>query len=162
MRNGEPWFVAKDATQALGYSNGRKAVGDHVEEHQRGSVTFRDGTSPRGGNPNLTIISEGGLYALIMGSKLPQATLFKRWVLDTVLPSIRKNGGYILGQEKVATGEMSDAELMARAPLLLLPDVPRLDQRHIHEVREEGLAVCLRQFNQPLQPRDDLARDDGR
>lgn len=94
MKDGEPWFVAKDVTDALGYTNGRKAVGDHVDEDQKGSVTVRDGTSPRGGNPQKTIISEGGLYALIMGSKLPQAREFRRWVLDTVLPSIRKNGAH--------------------------------------------------------------------
>lgn len=90
MKDGEPWFVAKDATKALGYSNGRHAVAKHVDDDQKGSVAIRDPAC--GGSAN-TIISEGGLYALIMGSKLPQAREFRRWVLDTVLPSIRKNGG---------------------------------------------------------------------
>lgn len=112
MKNGEPWFVAKDVTKALGYTNGRDAVAKHVDDDQKDGVAIRDAI---GRNQTLTTISEGGLYALITGSKLAHARLFKRWVFDTVLPSIRKNGGYILGQEKVATGEMSDAELMARA-----------------------------------------------
>lgn len=103
MKDGEPWFVAKDATKALGYSNGPDAVAKHVDDDQKGSVAFRDGTSTKGGNPNKTIISEGGLYALIMGSKLPQAREFRRWVLDTVLPSIRKNGGYHHENESIPT-----------------------------------------------------------
>ncbi|MCE1237990.1 MAG: BRO family protein [Hyphomicrobiales bacterium] len=99
MKDGEPWFVAKDVTDALGYTAGFKAVTAHVDEDQKATCQI----GRLGGKPN-TIISEGGLYALIMGSKLPQAREFRRWVLDTVLPSIRKNGGYLKDQEKVVSG----------------------------------------------------------
>lgn len=61
----------------------------------------------------MTIINESGLYALIFGSKLDSAKRFKHWVTSEVLPSIRKHGGYIAGQET-----MSDDELMARALLV--------------------------------------------
>ena len=66
-----------------------------------------------GGRQSFTIINESGLYSLILSSKLPQAKDFKRWVTTEVLPSIRKNGGYIKNQEK-----MSNEEILANAVLL--------------------------------------------
>lgn len=89
-RNGEPWFVGKDVATALGYSNSRKGIADHVDEEDKG-VTYR--YTP-GGNQNMTIINESGLYSLILSSKLPTAKKFKHWVTSEVLPSIRKTGGY--------------------------------------------------------------------
>lgn len=90
-QNGEPWFVGKDVATALGYSNPRKAIADHVDAEDKNTVTNRYGTS---GNPNMTIINESGLYSLILSSKLPTAKKFKHWVTSEVLPSIRKTGGY--------------------------------------------------------------------
>ena len=58
--------------------------------------------------PSMTLISESGLYKLIMRSDKPQAKPFQDWVTKVVLPAIRKDGGYIAGEEKVATGEISD------------------------------------------------------
>lgn len=86
----EPWFVGKDVAEALGYTNTRKAIGDHVHEDDKG-VTKCD---TLGGKQDLTIINESGLYALIFGSKLESATRFKHWVTSEVLPSIRKHGMY--------------------------------------------------------------------
>lgn len=90
--DGEPWFVGKDVAEALGYSNSRKALLDHVDNEDKG-VTNCD---TLGGNQNLTIINESGVYALIFGSKLPNAKKFKHWVTSEVLPSIRKTGSYNL------------------------------------------------------------------
>lgn len=86
----EPWFVGKDVAEALGYSNSRKALADHVHEDDKG-VTKCD---TLGGKQDLTIINESGLYALIFGSKLESAKRFKRWVTSEVLPAIRKTGSY--------------------------------------------------------------------
>lgn len=86
----EPWFVGKDVAEALGYSNSRKALSDHVHDDDKG-VTKCD---TLGGKQDLTIINESGLYALIFGSKLESAKRFKHWVTSEVLPSIRKNGIY--------------------------------------------------------------------
>lgn len=72
----EPWFVGKDVATALGYSNTRKAIGDHVHEDDKGVTKW--GTL--GGKQDLTIINESGLYALIFGSKLESAKRFKHWV----------------------------------------------------------------------------------
>lgn len=64
-----------------------------------------------GGTQKTSVISEPGLYALIMRSRKPEAQTFRKWVTSVVLPAIRKDGGYVMGEEKVATGEMSDDEL---------------------------------------------------
>lgn len=90
----EPWFVGKDVATALGYSNSRKALADHVQEDDKG-VTKCD---TLGGKQDLTIINESGLYALIFGSKLESAKRFKHWVTSDVLPSIRKHGVYAVDE----------------------------------------------------------------
>lgn len=84
--------MGKDVAEALGYSNPRDALAKHVDDEDKSTVAFRDGTS---GNPNLTIINESGLYSLILSSKLPGAKKFKRWVTGEVLPAIRRTGGYM-------------------------------------------------------------------
>lgn len=107
-RDGEIWFVGKDVAEVLGYSNPQRAIRDHVDAEDKGMNVL---VTP-GGKQKLSIINESGLYSLILSSKLPTAKEFKRWVTSEILPSVRKNGGYIAGQE-----EMSGEELMARAIL---------------------------------------------
>ena len=104
--NGEPWFVGKDVASVLGYSNPRDAINKRVDDEDKGVAKC----DTLGGVQDLTIINESGLYSLVLSSKLPNAKKFKRWVTSEVLPSIRKNGGYIAGQET-----LSDEELMAKA-----------------------------------------------
>jgi prophage antirepressor-like protein len=111
--DGEPWFVAKDVCDVLGYENSRDAVLTHTAPNQRNTVAIRDGNR---GNPNKTIVSEGGLYALILGSKMPHAQAFKSWVTDEVLTAVRKDGMYVAGEEKVKIGELSEDELVTSAP----------------------------------------------
>ena len=90
---GETWFIGKDVCEALGYTNSRKALGDHVKEnHKTDGVTIRD---PIGREQKPIIIDEAGLYSLVMRSKLPQAEAFQEWVVSEVLPAIRKTGSYI-------------------------------------------------------------------
>lgn len=90
--DGEPWLVGKDVANALGYSNNRKAISDHVgEEDKRDGVTIRDSI---GREQNPILINESGLYSLIFGSKLESAKRFKHWVTSEVLPTIRKTGSY--------------------------------------------------------------------
>ena len=116
----EPWFVGKDVATALGYSNSRKAIQDHVDEEDKG-VTKRD---TLGGKQNMTIINESGLYSLILHSKLPSAKKFKHWVTSTVLPSIRKNGGYIQNQEN-----LSETEILANAVLVAQKVIEEKNQK---------------------------------
>lgn len=108
--NGEPWMVGKDIAEALGYERPTKAVQDHVDAEDKDEVQIRDSI---GRMQNTPIINESGLYSLVLSSKLPGAKAFRRWVTAEVLPSIRKNGGYIKGQES-----MTDSELIAQALLV--------------------------------------------
>lgn len=135
--DGQPWFIGSDVATALGYSNPRKALADHIDEADKNTVTIRDGIQ---GNPNKTVINESGLYSLVLSSKLPGAKQFKRWVTSEVLPSIRKSGGYINGQET-----MSPEELMAKA---LMVAEKTLAER---EKRISALTV----ENQIMQPKAD-------
>ena len=90
----EPWFVAKDVCDALGLSNvGQAIIG--LDDDEKGSITIDDGTP---GNPNKAVITEAGLYSLIMRSRKPEAKAFKRWVTHEVLPIIRRHGVYATPQ----------------------------------------------------------------
>ncbi|MEU3649793.1 phage antirepressor KilAC domain-containing protein [Lentzea sp. NPDC034063] len=97
--DGKPWFVASDVTAALGYANGRRAVEQHVPAHHRNSVPFRDGIR---GNPHRSVISEAGLYRLIMRSNTADAEDFQEWVTSVVLPSIRRDGTFSVGHAALA------------------------------------------------------------
>lgn len=109
VKDGEPYFIGKDVAEILGYSNTRDALAKHVDDEDKNTVAIRDGIQ---GNPNLTIINESGVYALIFGSKLPKAKQFKRWVTSEVLPSIRKTGSYnTIPKER---SEFKEQELKAR------------------------------------------------
>lgn len=90
--NDEPFFVGKDVAEILGYQNGNRDVNRHVDEEDR--MGYRIGTPSRG-EQTMTVINESGLYSLILGSKLPTAKKFKRWVTSEVLPTIRKHGAYM-------------------------------------------------------------------
>lgn len=108
--NGEPWFVLKDVCEVLGMDSTQlKKVADRLEEDEKGRTQI---TTP-GGAQESWIISESGLYNVILRSDKPEAKPFRKWVTAVVLPSIRKNGGYIAGQE-----ELSPQELMAKALLV--------------------------------------------
>lgn len=123
--DGKPYFVGTDVAKALGYSNPRKAILDHCK-----GVTKRD-TPTTSGVQSMSYINEGDLYRLIMKSKLPSAEKFEAWVMDEVLPSIRTNGGYIVGQET-----LSDDELMAKAILVAQKKIAERDQL-IEEQRQQ-------------------------
>lgn len=90
IKDGEPWFVAKDICDILEISNGRDAV-SRLDGDEKDTVALTDGTP---GNPNMTIVNESGLYNLILGSRKPEAKQFKRWITHEVIPSIRKYGLY--------------------------------------------------------------------
>lgn len=119
-QKGEPWFVGKDVATALGYKNSRQALATNVDVDDR-DVQEMDTPS---GTQEMTIINESGLYSLILGSKLPTAKEFKRWVTGEVLPAIRKHGGYVNGQES-----MTPEELMAAALLMAQRTIADRDAR---------------------------------
>ena len=116
---GEPWFKGKEAAAALGYKNLNQAISNKVECEDKdnlenlGGLVTRPLTNPNEGA--CIYISESGLYSLIMGSRLPHAKAFKRWVLREVLPSIRRTGQFSTLQELPAHWEAHRAKLDALA-----------------------------------------------
>lgn len=108
----EPYFVGRDLTNILQYSNGPKAIRDHVDDEDK---TVNDSFTVNGTAP--VLINESGLYSLILSSKLPQAHEFKRWVTSEVLPAIRKHGAYMTDQKAFNVLHNSDglADLLQQA-----------------------------------------------
>lgn len=90
MRDGEPWFVAADVCKALEIANNRDAL-TRIDDDEKG-VALAD---TLGGKQEVTIVNEPGLYSLVLGSRKPEAKVFKRWVTHEVIPSIRKHGAYL-------------------------------------------------------------------
>lgn len=85
-KDGEFFFIVNEVATMLGYVNPRKAVYDHVDEEDKDVTKW----NTPGGIQNISIINESGLYLLIFSSKLPQAKIFKAWVIREFLPSIKK------------------------------------------------------------------------
>lgn len=93
MKDGQPWFVAKDIADALGYSKSRNAIATHVDDEDKTTALIQGGGSNY--KTTVVIINESGLYSLILSSKLETAKRFKHWVTSEVLPTIRRTGGYV-------------------------------------------------------------------
>lgn len=125
--NDEPWFVGKDVAEILGYSNPRDALAKHVYDEDKGVAKC----DTLGGKQDLTVINESGVYALVFGSKLPNAKKFKHWVTSEVLPQIRKTGSY-------ATPQLTGEELMAKA-LIEAKSVLERQNKQIIEMKPKAL-----------------------
>lgn len=87
----EPYFVGKDVAEVLGYKKPRNAIKTHVRDKHKKDAPIQ---GDLGGLQEMTIISEPGLYSLVLKSKAPQAEQFQDWVTEEVLPTIRKHGAY--------------------------------------------------------------------
>lgn len=92
IQNGEPWFVAADVCKALDIDKRQTRRLDDDEKGVRSTHT-------PGGNQDMTIVNEAGLYSLVLGSRKPEAKAFKRWITHEVLPTIRRTGGYVNSAE---------------------------------------------------------------
>ncbi|WP_112875293.1 Bro-N domain-containing protein [Paracoccus endophyticus] len=136
-RDGSPWFAVADVCRILGISNTSDATNylDLIEVSRLKLTTGR--------GPSNLIISESGLYKLILRSDKAEAKPFQDWVTKVVLPSIRKDGGYVAGEEKLATGEMSEDEFILRAMTMM--------HRKAHTL---SCVLC------PLKPQDDVPGQD--
>ena len=113
--NDEPWFVASDICRALDIQNVTQAV-QKLDDDERSMFNIG-----RQGNANC--VNEYGLYSLVLASRKPEAKKSKRWITHEVIPSIRKHGGYIAGQES-----MTDDQLLAKALLVAQSKIAERDQ----------------------------------
>lgn len=138
MINSEVWFVGKDVAEKLGYSRPTKAILDHVDDEDKDEIPIQDSIGRMQKTP---VINESGLYSLILKSKLPEAKQFKRWVTSEVLPSIRKDGGYI-----ATNSDMSDEEIMAKALMVAQKTIERKNlelQEHKRIIEEQKPKVAF-------------------
>ena len=158
--HGESWFVGKDVAAILGYANSRKAIGDHVDDEDKG-VTKCD---TLGGEQELAIINESGLYSLILSSKLPRAKTFKRWVTSEVLPAIRKHGVYAV-DEMLANPDAMICALMAykeeREKRLALADENAVQRQQIAELQPKASYYDIVLNSPDLVPISVIAKDYG-
>ena len=131
-REGAPWFVAADVCEALALK--RDAHNGSLQNHMRaleGSEYTTQALPSASTTRKQYIISESGLYALILRSRKPEAQQFRKWVTSVVLPAIRKDGAYVMGEEKVVTGEMSEDALIAAALRALDAKAKRLTEENL-------------------------------
>lgn len=146
--NGEPWFVAKDVCDVLEISNVSQALARRIDDDEKSSITLNDGTP---GNPNRAIVSESGLYALVLASRKPEAHEFKRWVTHEVLPQIRRTGGYI-----PTTDADDDMTILAKAVMIGQRTMEAQKQR-IAEQSEQ-----IRELEPKAQALDDFTNVEDR
>lgn len=119
MRANESWFVATDVCRALEVD---PTATRRLDADEKITLRLTQGESAR--TSDTTVVSESGLYSLVLGSRKPEAKQFKRWITHEVIPSIRKTGGYIAGQD-----QMTDAELMAKAVLVAQNTIAEREKR---------------------------------
>lgn len=99
VKDGEPWFVAVDVCNALDIGNPSQAI-SRLDDDEKVTLTTNEGHSGKlGGAQMLNVISEAGLYSLILKSRKPEAKAFKRWITHEVIPTIRKTGGYVANDD---------------------------------------------------------------
>lgn len=132
---GEPWFVAKDVCDALGIGNVTMALG-RLDEDEFSSTEVTDTT---GRKQQSKIVTEAGLYSLIMASKKPEAKTFKRWVTHEVLPAIRKDGGYMVARDETPEETMARALLIANRTLERKQRLIEQQAAQIDEMRPKAL-----------------------
>lgn len=132
-KDGEPWFVAADVCRALEHSNNRMAL-ERLDDDEKGVSSIY---TP-GGPQETSVVNEPGLYALVLGSRKPEAKAFKRWITHEVIPNIRRHGAYM-------TPETLEAAIMN--PDYLLKVVVALkdekDKRKALEAANASLTVDL-------------------
>lgn len=119
-KDGAPWFVAADVCRALDLGQVTNTI-RRLDDDEKALISIK-GISR--GNDQVSIVNEPGLYSLVLGSRKPEAKAFKRWITHEVIPSIRKNGGYIAGQET-----MTDDELLANALMVAQRKIEARDKQ---------------------------------
>lgn len=121
VRDGEPWFVASDVAKALEFRDASNAA-RMLSAHQKGTHSV----STVQGNQQVTVVSEGGLYRMVLRSRKPSAVAFSDWVTDEVLPAIRKTGVYVGKPFAVNPGDVLTQDEQNTLRLMLKTAAERL------------------------------------
>ncbi len=148
--NDAPWFVAVDVCRTLNLAeHPMGGFGHHLKGLADDEVTPipKLGVKlPGKGMGNARAVAESGLYKLIMRSDKPEARRFQDWVTRDVLPAIRKDGAYIMGEEKVATGEMDEDAFVLKTIEILQRKIDRLSSENKQLTTErDGLSSVVGQ-----------------
>ena len=130
--DGEPWFVGKDIAERLGYADVNHSILDHVEEEDRVNSKTQGQNDPEFGQRGTWLINESGLYSLIIGSKLPNAKKFKKWITSEVLPTIRKTGGYVNDDELFINNYLPYAD----------ENTKQLFRMNLQVIREQNIKIA--------------------
>lgn len=133
--DGQPWFSAADVCRSLEIKNSRQAVA-RLRDREKQTIKVIINDSNRRGNPNALVINEAGLYRLIFTSTKDAAERFQDWVFTQVLPSLRKHGGYINGQE--ALSPESRAEVLQVVQEAAIRTRSELGEEHREDRRNVG------------------------
>lgn len=120
--DGTPWLVGKDVATALGYAKPQNAISRHVDSEDQ-KVAPIQGTP--GGEQEMLIINESGLYSLILSSKMPKAKAFKHWVTSEVLPAIHKTGAYESFQAKQHIEQLEATNTRLNAAIAAVNDAKK-------------------------------------
>lgn len=139
--NDEPWFVASDVAKILGYRMASDMT-RRLDEDDRGTRSVRTPS----GDQEMTTISEPGLYVAVLGSQVPGAREFKRWVTHEVLPAIRQHGGYLTEQK---------IEEVLTDPDTLIRLATDLKEARAAQLREEKARKAMESYARDLEPRAD-------
>ncbi|MDY0197582.1 MAG: BRO family protein [Tenuifilaceae bacterium] len=146
VKDGEPWFVANDIAEILGYVDAKQAVRDHCKcaKLLKGVDSTPLTTSPRG----ITIIQERDVYRLVLRSKLPSAEKFEDWVVSEVLPSIKKTGVYSVRQYNIPKTYAEALKLAYEQQLqieakdtLLLEQKPKVEAYNVFLDMDDGITI---------------------
>ena len=125
---GEPWFVAKDVCGCLDLTNAAQTL-SYLDDDEKGIIS----NDTPGGKQQMLVISEPGLYSLVLRSRKPEAKAFKRWVTHDILPSIRKSGGYM-----TAKPDDTPETILARAVLIAQDTLKRVEAERDEAVRTKA------------------------
>lgn len=133
--DGAPCFVAADVCRALDIANSRDAV-NRLDDDEKNTVVLTDGNR---GNPNVTVVTESGLYSLVLGSRKPEAKQFKRWITHEVIPTIRKTGGYVNNDDLFVNTYLPNADDTTKALFRSTLETIRTQNAKIEEYKPKAI-----------------------
>lgn len=156
LKDGEPWFVAADVCMALEIRNSRDAMGRLDDDEKDVGLT-----DTLGGAQNMTIVNEPGLYTLVLGSRKPEAKVFKRWITHEVIPTIRKTGGYVNNEDMFVESYFPHVDEFTKTFLRAQLTEVRMAQKEIEQLKPKAEYYDIVLRNPNVVPISVIAKDYG-